>query len=253
MGCNEYPLISSRNLLPLQPPSGRINTSNRCYISFKSTRTCCNSSDADGLNWFYLLAPGTSPSGSIAHWSEKTSAILLLCLAWPSNCEVSKGALCVALLQCWKWVCTQELLQLARLSDRGTTDQGLHREIQRGERHHYHLHSLLLRVPPACREYPEAKDPVECQAKKKLQLSVHRLPISDLFFLKLFHGMQVPPPPSSGRRCAVSLTLDKIPPQLHVCFWNIFTHFRHVITYFELCTIVDVCMQTLARSCWGVC
>ena len=62
--------------------------------------------------------------------------------------------------------------------------------------------SRLLRVPPACREYPKAKDPVECQAKKKLQLSIHRLPSSDLFFLKLFHGMQVTPPP---RKDAVSV------------------------------------------------
>lgn len=35
-------------------------------------------------------------------------------------------------------------------------------------------------------EYPQAKDPVKCQGKKKLQLSAHRLPVSDLYFWSYF-------------------------------------------------------------------
>lgn len=83
------------------------------------------------------------------HRSKKMSAILCLCLAvaYCSNCKVSEMALCMDLLQCWKWACTQfspqsELLQLARLSDRGTADKGLLWEVQRGERLRYYLHSL---------------------------------------------------------------------------------------------------------------
>lgn len=108
-------------------------------------------------------------------------------------------ALCVGLLWCWKWVCTvfttvgTPTVSLPVICG-GTTDEGLLRELQQGKRDIIIICTfcnpqLWLTSPPGSTcllEYPQAKDPVKCQAKKKLQLSVHRLPVSDLYFCRYF-------------------------------------------------------------------
>lgn len=46
---------------------------------------------------------------------------------------------------------------------------------------------LPFLTPPL--EYLQAKDPAKCQTKKKLQLSVQRLSVSDLYSWRLFHRL----------------------------------------------------------------
>lgn len=99
------------------------------------------------------------------------------------------------------------------------------------------------RSPTCWLEHPQAKDPVECRAKKKPQFIRSQASCFRSLFLKLFHVIQVLF--SSGSCRAVSVIPDKIPLSFtgvptRCC--NFFTHITHAISYFESCITVDVWM-----------
>lgn len=143
-------------------------------FQLKSPRMCLNGSEVDRdwftgfLFWFTVICQNHTPIEK-RRW---LSCARTRQPCGPPTVNWARGLSVWVSCGAGNGICTLFLPQLAWLSDGGTTDQGLHREIQQGDRHHYHLIIIICTFcnsPPwltntpgsTCSlEYPRAKDSV---------------------------------------------------------------------------------------------